>query len=147
MSSTRNKRNAVLARQAGGLPAPPLSRPLAPFSVVKVGLAAVLLIAGGCVVDDPDEVGVSVGSKAFTEAVVLGEVVAQPPDGPESFHSSHPGTRETREDDQGDRRPKTYELAHLNQKRQFQEWNDHKEKGETPENAHDALIPRPDQRQ
>ncbi len=53
------------------------SRPLATPSVVKIGLAAVLVMTGGCGVGGRDSMTVSVGSKAFTESVVLGEVVAQ----------------------------------------------------------------------
>ena len=70
------------------------------------------------------------------------EIMPQPPHGPESLHARQPRTRDTRKDDRADRGPKTYQLAHLNQKGQFQQGNDDEEEGEPPKNAHDAIIPR-----
>ena len=57
------------------------------------------------------------------------EVIAQPPQGPESLLARQPSTRDTRKDDQSDRGPKPDHLAHLNEKRQFQERHDDEEEG------------------
>ena len=71
------------------------------------------------------------------------KVLLQLPQGPEPLLAGQPGTRDPRKDHQADGRPKSDQLAHLNQKRQFHEGNDDKKEGEPPENTHGAIIPPP----